>query len=180
LQLNGRADQLGVGIKIVAPEPIAEQRDEWCVWPIILRLESTPEDGMHAEHPEQAGACAARLHTPWLSAAGQVRFLATYDVAVTADVFEDIDLSRPFVVLGGRDSKFREVRLISVPYGDQASRIVERQRPEQNRIDDCEDGGVRADAERERQNNGQREDRRAAKHTVWMPVSRFSFLVGSA
>ena len=48
---------------------------------------------------------------------------------------------------------------------NQAIGMVERQRPQHHRVDDAEDGGVGADAERDGEHDGEREQRRLAQHS---------------
>ena len=50
-------------------------------------------------------------------------------------------------------------RLVEEPH--EPIGLVERQRPQQHRVDDAEDGGVGADAEREDRDHGDGERRRA-------------------
>jgi hypothetical protein len=45
---------------------------------------------------------------------------------------------------------------------------VERRRPQQDGVDNAEDGGIRADAERERQDRGSGESRGASRRSWTM------------
>src|SRR5215472_2358283 len=162
-------------MEIFAPQPVAEERDGGRIRPVVLGFEHPAQRGMNAEQREQAGTDTARLHAPRLRASGEIRFLPANDVTVTADLLEDVRLSRPLVVLGGRKAELGEVGLVGGPDSSEPRGIAEGKRTKQHGIDDGEYGGVGADAERERENYGENEDRRAAEHIV----SRFWFLVSS-
>jgi hypothetical protein len=69
-------------------------------------------------------------------------------------------------IIRDRDAGLIEVdALVAVPDEDQAVRVRIRQRSEQRLVEQAENGGVRADAERQRQDGDEREDRLPAERT---------------
>ena len=76
------------------------------------------------------------------------------DVVLVAKVAE--------IERGGLQERVEATRvpLVRRKHGDEAGRLLDRQRIQQHGVDQRKDGGVRADAERERQSGNCREPRR--------------------
>ena len=124
---------------------------------VVLAVEDTADLGLRAKGLQRAVGHHQRLHAFRIARAGN----RSGAVVPQPDLFE-----RPVLVPVGhveRRPLVHQVRLHPrrlVPDADQPLGLVVRQRLQQDAVDDAEQGGVRADADAERQHRHGREQRR--------------------
>ena len=158
------------GIRAIAPPPerVADDDDAFAARLFFVRGELAALRDRHAEKREEVGGHA--------SAAEALRFAIARDVAFPrpqgADAAEHGAGLLPLQVRLHGDRQARE--LIAPLRNDHFHavdfvRLGIGQRPQQHRVDDAEDGRVRADAEREREHGDAGESRASAEHPRRMP-----------
>ena len=130
------------------------------VRPILVARERPPDEDRHAEQLEEVGGYAAGSQLFRERSAGVV-----HNPRVEGgDVAEHVRLLAEVLKLRRRRPRERAVGHGRLDH-HQAIGIGKRYRPEENGVDDGEDGGVRADAERERGDGGSREAAALPEHS---------------
>ena len=120
------------------------------LWNPVIRRQSVAENRPHTERLEEVGRDRRARHADAIAAAGQ----RDRALEVGRDLLERAGLLPPVLEVRGRDAVARlRVHPIVLPDRHHPGGIAERQRPQQDRVDDREDGGVGADAEGERQHD---------------------------
>jgi len=143
------------------PEAIADQCNVITIRQILARRESAATLRLHTQRRQQCRRDARGVHSFCLGASAVVS-------QVDGRLHPDRDgLQRPCRV---RVVEVRPARLRRVRYPDPEQRVIRLdesvrlcigQWPQQHRVHDPKDRGRRADAQRERQHDGRREQRRA-------------------
>ena len=146
VDLNRAADDGGIAGVAALPEAVADHREVGTAGHVLLRGEAASAKGRDAERREHVRADVADRHALGLAVARQVRLAIAPGGHFgqrrrPAAVVEDFSLGDPRLVERGP----------AAPDHDGAIRVAPRQRSQQDGVDDAEDRGVRADAERERQ-----------------------------
>ena len=142
------------------PERVAEHDDSWRSEDGFIGLESSAETRIGLEHREQLGGCADARHALRLarSCVGEI------DTAVGRQRRNRAGFRLPVLIGRNRDAIEPAVG-IDLPEHRDLLRILIGERIEDDRPDDAEEGGVRADAQRERQQGNQDERRLPAQRT---------------
>ena len=155
VDLDGAADNSGVGGVAARPQGVAENDDVRTVAHVLGGGERPSHHCSHAERREQVRRDACRGHALRVAVAGEVHLPLTPG----GDLAER--LSPPPVVddLAGRHPGLVERRPLA-PDHHRPVGLAPRQRPQEDGVDDAEDGRVRADAE------GQRQDRDGGERRV--------------
>ncbi len=136
---------------------------------VFLRPEGAAEDRLHPEHVEESGRDAGTAQR--------------FGTGLTADVeraelhqghaLEGAALTLPVEEIGGRYGElghaWKGVGWRHVPDERQTIGFGVGQRPQQDRIDHAEDGGVGADTERQDEDRRDRKTRALAEHTHRVP-----------
>jgi hypothetical protein len=153
------ADDPGIGAEARLPDRMAEDHDAARSLRSLLSREGAPERRPCSQDREEVGRHLRRGHGFGLAAAGQVQAR----VLDERHLLEDVVLTLPVEIVGGRNgegSHPREgCRGRRMPDPHEPRGIGIRQRLEQDRVDDAEDGGVGADAESQDGNRGQGKSR---------------------
>ncbi len=149
VELDRPADQAGVRGEAPRPEPLAQHDDGRRVGSFVVRHERAAENRPQAEQREQVRVRANTLQALGLAVARKVVGLRhehrdPFERARAPLPFDDGG-SRGLDAIGAFD--LREV----FPEQHEPARLRERQRLQQHGAHETEDSGVRADAERERQ-----------------------------
>ena len=170
--VEGRAEDADHGIRLVAerdrashdgriaaepprPQAVAEHGNGAAPRTILLlRKRAPPKDG-RTEQPEELGADASAAKLLDAVAAGVIEHV----VVERRGLLDDARLLAPMRELrGGRGGAGSLRRRVHEEH--HAIRLGRRQRLQQHRVQDREDGRVRADPERQRRDGGERERRR--------------------
>src|SRR5947209_2255031 len=130
---------------MVAPEFFAQDDDGICSRPVLFGEEAAAKPQIDSEHFEIW--CRDHPHRDSLRVAGarQRRLIAPE----AAQDLETAILSFPVLEIGVGERHRREFCRLLV-HADEAFRIAERKRPEQDSVHDAKHGGVSAYAERKR------------------------------
>jgi hypothetical protein len=139
-----------------APEPVRQDRKTIGLRLGVVFSEGAAEEGLPPQRREEGGRdgeAAQLLGQPVLRevehAAGEER-----------RVLDRRRLSLAIEVVGNRHARLRQAhQRVPVPDEHEPFGLGIRQRLEQQLVEEAENGGVRADAERERQHRDEREDR---------------------
>ncbi len=123
--------------------------------------------GLNAEGIEKSGGDHGAFDLNWFVIARKIE--KRIAVGFCAVGFEGVALGAIFEKVGGRDGAVVTERTVS-PRPYEARRILEGQRAKEDGVNDAEDGGVRADAERQRENRDGSKPRRLRQHA--QPVSQ--------
>ena len=140
------SQDFGVGAEAPLPIGFAEEDGQRGSGGVVLGSEDAPELGLHPQEGERSVGHAHRLDPLGL---GEPRHRDLL-VVPHADLVEDLTQ-----VAVGEMERWRLVDLVEteaggrVPDPDERFRFVERKRLQEDAVDDAEDRGVRADAERE-------------------------------
>jgi hypothetical protein len=140
------------------PDRLRDQRDPRAACAILVLGESAAGDRLHAEHREDV-----RRHLeagkPLGFAPGRHRDAAA---APPAELGERLRTLGPRHVIRNRHGEARNAQLVVLlPYPHQPIGVLVGQRLERDGVNDAIDGGVGADAERQRGNGDEGEHRRA-------------------
>ena len=141
------------------PDAIAEHQHFRRLRPVVVRLDGAAEERRRAEQRKERAADARAE-----DALGQ---LQPADVEGPAGEERDALERRqapPVLVIGQRAARDRAGAIaidLAVHEREHAGGIAVRRRPQDHGADDAEDGGVGADAERQRDDGGDGESRRA-------------------
>src|SRR5208282_2747070 len=131
--------------EVALPEAVADDDYRAAARAIFFGEEGAANDGFDAKERENAGGHVLRVEALGLAGAGE----SDARGASGFDGFEGMALVAPVdpILVGGRDSG------VGTFFGDEdeAGRIAERERTEEDGVDDGQDGRVRADAEGERE-----------------------------
>ena len=157
------ADNRGVGSEAALPQSVADDRDAYRLGFVVFGNERSPENRLDTEHREEPARHAGARHALRFGPIGA-------KVRVTGPecrgAREEIGLLRPIGEIQERDVAVGNPRRrISAFEVDDAFRGRERQRTEENAVDQAEDGGVGADAEPERDHGDGREAFILEKHS---------------
>jgi hypothetical protein len=154
------AEDAGIAMEAALPHVIADDRDG-CV-SIVLLLH---EDSAHRRRDSERGEDACRhprgVHHYRLAAAGKL--VATSGVASEGTKARRVMQIGAYFGCGDACIRDRSFCAQAVADADEARRIVEGQRPQQNAFHQGEDGRSGADAEREREHNRKRKAGSAAQ-----------------
>ena len=157
-----------------APEIVAEDRNTLALRNLLFGPEGPAERGIHAEHREQVCRHRQRGNRLGLARRRQHREVGLHRQLFVGrevgDVFEHSVTPFPVEEVGRRRGRLRPVsKRIRLPELDEPARLSEWQRFEKNAVDDAEDRGVGADAERKRKGGHQRKRRPSGQHTERIP-----------
>jgi len=151
--------------ELAAPEPVREQQD--AIRPTaseFLVARQAAGFGRDPKGRQQAGRDEHRRQTPWGTAPQEIDSGLVVDVEIAAEIFNLLSCRSPVVEVHRRHRGVANVgRAAGRVDGVQPARIGKRQRPEDHAVDHGENSGVRADANREGQQDGQGERRRTPK-----------------
>ena len=139
---------------------MAEDDDEVMAGLIFFGEKVAPQGRLHAERRQEAVADAHAHQAFRLAAVNQVE----RSRANRHHALEDRVLFLPVEKIARRTGKLGELRQFRLTDHQQPVGFGERQRPKQDRVDDREDGGVGADAERQCNDGYSREARRFQQH----------------
>ena len=158
IELDRLADDFSIRAKHARPEAVAQHHDAVVADGGFFGHERAAEDGVGFEHGEQVRRRAQAGHV--LRIAGAL--VAEVDVPVRRERFEALRLALPVFVGRHRHRPLVAVG-IDLPQHRDLLGILVRQRVEDDGLDDAEDGGVGADAEREREHGDQHKGRLPAQ-----------------
>jgi hypothetical protein len=163
---DGAADDVGVGAEALAPEAVLDEDDGVGAGPALLLAEGAAALGARGEHAEERGRDARAGDALGLLALVEAEVL----LAVGGQLLEDAGLLAPVEVVGGRD-RVAVVGLVhaALPDHHDPRRRLVRERPQQQRVDDREDGRVRAHAQGHGQHRHGRKPRVLPQHPCREP-----------
>ena len=142
---DGLADDVGVAVETPDPDPVAEHDDLVAVRAIFLGAEGAAAQDRRAEQPEEIGGHPPRPKLFGKRSAGEV-----HDTGVERrDVAKHLRLLAVVHELGGRAAAVDALRRSRLQH-HQPVGVGKRHRLEEDGVDDREDRGVGADAERQR------------------------------
>ncbi len=150
----GAAYHAAVGAKALPPQAVAQYDHAVAARRHFIGGETAPDRGLDAEHPEVVRR-DARSGQPLGFVAdgeGDVVRLPRRQVAEYGRLPVDVE-----VVGHGRRFALRAADAVVLKDDDQASGVGEGERPQDDGVEDAEDGRIGADAERQDGNGGQRE-----------------------
>ena len=163
------ADDRRIGAEALTPQPVGEDAPRGPVPDELLLVgEVASERRLHAERRKQARRRRAGRHA--LGRADAARQVRVAD-GVPAHRRQQARLLLGMSWSSGTDDGHVEHALhreLAVE-DDERARVAIGQRPQQHAVDDAEDGGVGADAERQRDNRRRRHARRPAQHAQREP-----------
>ena len=170
------AEHARVAAELALPEPVIEHGHAAVTWLILAGQQGPPERDRQSEQAEQAVAHVRSADLTRLAGAQHREHAAR----------ERLDLLERSRLLADAHEVRRRQRVgraIGIERGDpiQPIRIPERQRRQQDALDDAEDGAVRPDSERQRRQGHSGEARRAAQHPQRVPdiLSQLGHVFGS-
>ena len=132
----------------------------------IARLDEAAGDRLHAERLEQSGARLERRREERIAVGGHRR----REVPERRHRLDALLPRRQIDVVADGDELLRDARaIVAMTEDDEIVGVRIRQRPQQHGLDDGEHRGVGADAERQRQDGGDREQRLPAEQTNTVP-----------
>jgi hypothetical protein len=153
IHLKHAADDVRIAAERVLPVRVAEDQHRRRVLPIIVGAKRAAQERRDADHIEEVVRDDPRLHARCADAVEEVEsHLVIFDERIERrrllPVIGNLLRGQPhFVVAGQR---------LPLTHVDQPIAARVRQRAKQHGVDDAEDGGVRADAERQRQQDQDR------------------------
>ena len=154
-----RADQIRPRAELAAPQPVAEDDDGRAAVSAVGVDEPAPQAWHDTEDVEERRRDVGAVDELRIARAREVR--GRWGDGRRAG--EDAALCRDVQVVRRR-KRHRQASVAAVEQLHETSGLVIRQRPQQHTVDDGEDGGVGADAEREGQRRDERESRLAPQH----------------
>ena len=158
------AEHARVAAELALPEPVIEHGHPGMSRLVLTRQQAPAERDRQAKQAEQAVA--------HVRSADLARFAGAQHGEHAARIRLDL-LERPRVLADAHEVRRRQRvgRAVGIERGDpiQPIRIPERQRRQQDALDDAEDGAVRPDSERQRRQGHGGEARRAAQHPQRVP-----------
>ena len=153
VEIDGLAEDFRGATEAPLPKAVTEKNDGCAAGAILFGEERAADLGVDAEHGEKAGGGHLDVQAFGFAGAGESDSAGTDGL----HAFERGGLVAPVaeVFVGGADHGERAF------FGDQneAGWVAKRKRAEEHAVYDAEDGGVRADAESERENGDRREAR---------------------
>ena len=163
VQADGAADDRWIAAELLPPERRADHRDGRARFVDGLGI-GAPEDRRGAEDVEEAGRRLHAAHANRLAAAGEVDDV----LAVSGDARQHRRIALHVEIVRGRE---RGVDALRRRAGDAKDTVGLRvgKRPQHHAINEAEDGGGAADAERERDQRDEREARHASKRSEGVP-----------
>ena len=175
VDLDVTPDDRGIGGEASLPQCMTEDRDAVLAGHLFVLDEVSAERRLNAQgaehvdrHPQTAqpfGLGAFRIQD-----AGREHGRAILHARVERDVLERPVARLPVHQVGGRRRRARPVaQRVRLPDLHEPVRLVQRQRLEQDAVDDGEDGGVGADAERQREGGDQGERFLCREHSPCVP-----------
>ena len=146
VELNRLPNHRWICAERPAPEAVAQHHDAVGPDHALITRESPPERGVRLQHVEQI----RRRTQPWhvLRIAGAL--VGEVDVPIRCHRLERLCLTLPVVERRNRHRPLIALR-IDLPQDRNLLRLLIRQRVQHHGLDDAEDRGVGADAERQRQ-----------------------------
>jgi hypothetical protein len=163
VQRDGLADHRPVAAEPLHPEAVAEQHDRAVPFAVLVLTKQTPGLRLHAEHRQERRGGTADLDARRISAARHRLRGRPH----RGDGVESRDAGLPQQVLaGGRRQRGVSPRHCGNHRADDDEPFVMRvgQRPEQDRVDQREDRGVRPDADGDQDDDEQAEPWLAPHH----------------
>ncbi len=155
VQRQGFSQRCRVAAESFSPQTIADKRDRRAVPPVFLRRELAAESELYAQRAEESRGDLFALKMLRRPRARQVESLK-HD---RRHLLKGSRFTLPILEIGIRDGHLALQFQADLRHHHQPVRFGERQGREQHSFNDAEDRGVRAHAERERQNRGGRESR---------------------
>ena len=164
-----RPTMSGGGAEVRAPERVADHRAAWRARDFVGGLEQPPARRRDAEHLEELRGDAMALHARRAVAVREVRVPPlerrhAIERSLISPKRRTVGSREggPFEVVRGGDGFARErIGLGVLREHHEAIDVADRERVEEQRVHHAEDGGVRAEAEREREDDDQRHARLA-------------------
>ena len=143
---------------------------------VVFGNERSPENRLDPEHGEEPGRHTGARHALRLR---PIRTKVGGTGPVGGGAREEIGLLRPINEIQIRDVAVGNARLRIFSFDvDDAFRVRKRQRSEENAVDQTEDGGVRANAEPERNNGDGGEAGIFEKHPPGVPqIAPYAFYI---
>jgi hypothetical protein len=158
LEHDRRADDVPVAAEEALPDAVAEHQHFLAAGTVVGRFDDAAKEGRRAQHRKQRTADARAEHPLGKLETGDVEGPAGRH----AEAFERGQLTLPVFVIRKRAAGDRSWRARAVvEEDDHARRITVRRRLQDDRAHHAEDGGVRADAQGERDDGRGREAGRA-------------------
>ena len=160
VELDGAADGTLVATELFLPGAVAEDGDAWSIRTVVVFGDGAPKEWCDAKQGKELRGHPLRVHASRLAGASH----REHPRAPGGKASNRAALVLPIEPVCGRDVG---ARIGTERLGDHHELVAVRvrQRPQQELIDDGEDGGVAADAKGQRQNDGQREARTAPEAT---------------
>jgi hypothetical protein len=157
VQLDRRSHRRRLAREEARPKTVRDDDDVLVSRLVVVALDRSTRLRRHAEHMEPVARDALTRHT--LGVAARARQIRA-EIRLDGDRLEAARLVAIVTEAGGRNGRFHAVeRRIEVLDRHEHPGVAVGQGPQQNRIYDAEDGRVRADAERQRDEHDGREDR---------------------
>jgi hypothetical protein len=153
------ANHLRIPSEAPLPEAFAQERDAGRAGLLLLGPERAAEDRLLAERREHAGGDLPAVHALGLGRRAAGPGARAQDEVRAVEAHDRVEhLVLVAHVLQVRDREAHLGHLLR-PLGeeDQALRLRVRERPQQDRVDYAEDGGVRTDPQRQRRHRDERE-----------------------
>ena len=141
------------------PESAADERHRLCAHLVLLGAKQAARHGVHAQHGEEIRGDHFRFHALGLAHARQVVIV----LAKGRHRGERALVAHPVEKIGIGDGRVRKLFGLGID-GDQAIRLPVGERIEQHAIHHGKQRGIRADAERQRENRNRRKARRFGYH----------------
>src|SRR5687767_4114397 len=157
VELDGFAENVGRAAVMILPESVADDGDGAvlaAVVQIIFAIEDAAAFGRNAEDVEEIAADP--------EAVDDALFALLREVEATRAIGEGAG-ETVLMIANGFPQRNGEMIVAADGEADQAMRIGHGKRTKHERVDDAEDRGVGADAERERKNSGDGEAARGHK-----------------
>ena len=153
------ADHVGLRAQAALPERVAQDRCSWCAPQAFLGGEVSSEPGTYAQQRKEALRHGYTGDALGFAGAGQPDVADAVERRKPCEAGQRLALLPQIDDMSDLNGLPRQVLRRSVRDPDQASRVVERQRPKPQRVDDAEDGRAGADAnpddqDRERRQRG--------------------------
>src|ERR1035438_2572478 len=141
-------DDVGIGGKTVAPQPVAQNRLLSVAGDLVVGVELMPARGVQSQHVEKPGSHLEACEALRLAGAGKLQIGARE----TGQGFEGT-IARAKIAKVERVQRKLGVAGAVEEYAHDTVGLGIGKRPQQHAVDDAEDGAIRADGERQREHN---------------------------
>ena len=161
VEVDGAADEMGIGAEAAAPEFFADDRDGRGAGPAVLGNEGAAQERRHLQDVEEPGGNNGGVRDERFAAAGDGEIV----LLISGQFGEHAVLRAHVLEIHIRNAgEIHSFLRLGLEHNDELIGRGVRQWLEQNSVDDAEDGGVRADAESEGENRNRGEAEILAHH----------------